>query len=56
VDGDKDVDIYDIVKIASVYGVKIGEPRYIANCDINNDGKIDIYDAVIATSRYGYRE
>jgi parallel beta-helix repeat protein len=56
VDGDRDIDIYDVVKIASVYGTKIGEPRYIANCDINGDGEINIYDVVIATSRYGYKE
>ena len=56
VDGDRDIDIYDIVRIASVYGFKIGEPRYIPNCDINGDGGINIYDVVIATSRYGYKE
>jgi parallel beta-helix repeat protein len=56
VDGDRDIDIYDVVRIASVYGTKIGEPRYIPNCDINGDGEINIYDVVIATSRYGYKE
>jgi parallel beta-helix repeat protein len=56
IDGDRDIDIYDVVRIASVYGTKIGEPRYIPNCDINGDGEINIYDVVIATSRYGYKE
>lgn len=55
VDGDKDVDLYDVVKICSVYGSKIGDPGYDANLDINSDEKIDLYDAVIACSNYGQR-
>jgi len=53
VDGDGDVDIYDVVKMCSVYGVKKGDPKYDANSDINNDEKIDIYDVVIACAHYG---
>ncbi|MEM3705952.1 MAG: NosD domain-containing protein, partial [Candidatus Bathyarchaeia archaeon] len=56
IDGDRDIDIYDIVKIASAYGAKIGEPRYLPNADIDGNGEINIYDVVIATSRYGYIE
>jgi len=55
-DGDRDIDIYDIVRLASVYGVKRGEPRFNPNCDIDGNDLIDIYDVVIATSRYGYKE
>ncbi|MEM3578458.1 MAG: NosD domain-containing protein [Candidatus Bathyarchaeia archaeon] len=55
-DGDADIDIYDIVKLASAYGSKIGEPRFKPNCDIDGNGEINIYDVVIATSRYGYKE
>jgi parallel beta-helix repeat protein len=56
VDGDRDIDIYDIVRITSSYGAKSGEPRYYANADIDSNGEINIYDVVIATSRYGYTE
>jgi parallel beta-helix repeat protein len=56
VDGDRDVDIYDIVKLASVYGAGIGQSGYFANGDIDGNGMINIYDVVIASSRYGYRE
>ena len=56
VDGDRDIDIYDIVRITSIYGTKKGEPRYIPNVDIDGNGEINIYDVVIATSRYGYKE
>ena len=55
-DGDRDIDIYDIVRLASVYGAKKGEARYNPNCDIDGNDKINIYDVVIATSRYGYKE
>jgi len=53
VDGDRDVDIYDIVLMASIYGVSKPDPRYDPNCDIDNDGDIDIYDIVIAAGNYG---
>jgi parallel beta-helix repeat protein len=56
VDGDKDIDIYDIVRLASVYGAKRGEARFNSNCDIDSNDEINIYDVVIATSRYGYKE
>jgi len=56
VDGDMDIDIYDIVRISSAYGAKKGEPRYYANADIDSNDEINIYDVVIATSRYGYKE
>jgi parallel beta-helix repeat protein len=56
VDGDRDVDIYDIVRIASAYGSNLGQPRFDPNCDIDSNNKIDIYDVVIATSIYGHKE
>ncbi|MEM3578286.1 MAG: NosD domain-containing protein [Candidatus Bathyarchaeia archaeon] len=55
-DGDADIDIYDIVRLASAYGSKIGEVRFKSNCDIDGNGEINIFDVVIATSRYGYKE
>jgi hypothetical protein len=53
VDGNRQVDIFDIVMIASVYSKTQGEPEYVANCDINGDGTIDIFDVVIAAGNYG---
>ena len=55
-DGDRDIDIYDIVRIASAYGSKLGDSIYEPNADIDSDGDIDIYDVVTAASRYGYEE
>lgn len=53
VDGDLDVDIFDIVRIADVYGVKYPNPRYDWLCDMDLDGDIDIFDIVAAASHYG---
>ena len=53
VDGDRDVDIFDIAKMAGVYGVKEPNPRYEPNCDIDGDGDIDIFDIVKAAGNYG---
>lgn len=56
VDGDLDVDIYDITAITAIYGSKKGEKNYNPNCDIDNNGKINIYDVVAACTNYGARE
>jgi len=53
VDGDYDVDLYDVVKICLAYGSKKGEPEYEANCDVNCDDKIDLYDVVTVCIHYG---
>jgi len=53
VDMDRDVDIFDIVRMASVYGVKHPNPRYDPNCDIDGDGDVDIFDIVKAAVNYG---
>lgn len=53
VDGDKDVDIFDIVRMASGYGTLPPDPKYNPNCDIDGDGDIDIFDIVTACSHYG---
>jgi hypothetical protein len=55
-DADKDVDLYDAVKLLVVYGAKVGMPQYNPNVDINCDGKIDLYDAVLLLVSYGYKE
>jgi len=52
VDGDRDVDIFDIVAIAVSYNTQEGDPLYILNYDIDYDGKIDIFDIVIAAQNY----
>jgi len=56
VDGDRDVDIFDIVRMACSYNTEEGDPKYIANCDIDGDGDIDMYDIddiVISAGNYG---
>jgi len=53
VDGDSDVDIYDIVRICIYYGLKAPPPLPDPNCDIDGDGDIDIYDVVAACIHYG---
>ena len=50
VDGDKDVDIYDVTRFIACYCVDwIPDP----NTDIDGDGDVDIYDVVILCCNYG---
>jgi len=53
VDGDKDVDIFDVVAIAAVYDSEQGELEYVPNYDIDGDGDIDIFDIVVVAGHYG---
>jgi parallel beta-helix repeat protein len=52
VDGDRDVDIFDIVTIAGDYG-KPPPPLDDPNSDIDGDGDVDIFDIVVAADYYG---
>ncbi len=53
VDGDRYVNIFDMVRMAGVYGVMAPNPQYVANYDIEGDGDTDIFDIVIAAGNYG---
>jgi hypothetical protein len=53
VDGNRQVDIFDIVLMAGGYGTSEGQPKFNANCDIDGDGDIDIFDIVKAAVNYG---
>lgn len=53
VNGDGEVDIFDIVAMATNYGVIEHDPNYDPNCDIDGDGDIDIFDIVVAATHYG---
>ncbi len=55
VDGDFDVDLYDVVKICVAYRSEKGDPTYVPNRDINCDGVINLYDVVIACIHYGQK-
>jgi len=56
VDCDRDVDLYDAVKLLKCYGAKEGSPNYDSNCDIDGDGDIDLYDAVALLTHYGQKD
>ena len=46
IDGDRDVDIFDIVRMGIVYGTSIGDSVYEPNSDIDDDGKVNIADPI----------
>lgn len=56
VDGDRDVDIYDVVKITGIYNSERGDPQFNPNSDLDCNGKIQIYDVVMCTSHYGQKD
>lgn len=55
-DADEDVDIFDIVRLASAYGSETGDQVYDPNLDVNCDGNVDIFDVVMIAPFYGYEK
>ncbi len=53
VDGDKDVDIFDIVNMALLYGQTLPPVWPVPPPDIDGDGDVDLFDIVIAAANYG---
>lgn len=50
------VNIYDVILVASIYGVKEGQPRWNPKADLAPPwGIINIYDIVTVTADYGKR-
>ncbi len=47
------VDIFDVVKVTSIYAKKSGDPLWNPQLDFRPNGRIDINDVVSVTSKYG---
>lgn len=52
-DGDLDVDIYDVVILAGAYGSVKGGPKWNPRADLIENDVIDIYDVVALVGYYG---
>jgi hypothetical protein len=55
VDGNFEVDIYDVTAICICYDSKIGDSIYYPNCDVDGNGIIDIFDVTTACITYGQK-
>jgi len=53
VDGDKTVTIYDIVRMACIYGVSANDPLCDPCIDIDDDGYVNHVDVAIGVTNYG---
>jgi len=52
---DGNVDIYDAILLAGVFGSTSNSPNWNPNADINADGTVDIYDAILLSQNFGQR-
>jgi hypothetical protein len=55
VDGNRVVNILDVIKISSIYHSKRGDPNFNPDCDLDDDGTITILDLVTCTTHYGQK-
>jgi hypothetical protein len=53
IDGDGDVDIVDIMLVASRWGCRCGDACYTSACDLDGDCDIDIIDILLVAGRWG---
>ena len=54
IDHDLDVDIFDVVRAAGIYGCTSSDPEWNPHCDIAEPfGAIDIFDVVMIAMSYG---
>jgi len=53
VDGDGDVDIFDLFAVASAFGTVEGDTGYNPACDFDSDGDVDINDLYTCGSNFG---
>jgi hypothetical protein len=56
VDGDGDVDVFDVVIVANAYGSHPGSPKWDPRADLDGDSDVDIFDVTIVASHYGDNE
>jgi hypothetical protein len=52
-DCDCDVDVADIMKVASRWRCQLGDGCYDSDCDLDGDGDIDIVDIMKVAARWG---
>ena len=52
-DGDCDVDVVDIMMVASHWNTTEGQPGYDPACDMDDDGDVDVVDIMLVASRWG---
>lgn len=54
VNGNGEIEIYDVVSVAGIYGCRKGDPKWNPEADLAKPWDIiDIYDVVVVASRYG---
>lgn len=53
VDGNRFVNIFDIVRMACIHLTSRPNPKYDANSDLNDDGAVDGFDMSVAIGNYG---
>ena len=47
------VDIFDIARIAGIFGCSSADPQWNPHCDVNEDNVIDIFDLVTVAVNFG---
>jgi hypothetical protein len=53
VDGNGEVELADLVRMAKAYGTRPIDAKWNPNCDIDNNGMVGLSDLVILAGHYG---
>ena len=55
IDGDNDIDIVDIMKVASIWHKEKGDENFNPICDMDNSERIDIVDIMLVAIKWSIR-
>jgi hypothetical protein len=54
-DGDRDVDVPDLLRFLGTFGRRSGDPRFLAYLDFDGDGRVGLIDLLAFARRVGSR-
>jgi len=54
INGDRVVNMADVLLIASAFNTVRGDSKYNAKCDLNNDGVVNMNDVIMVASKFNY--
>jgi len=56
VDGDGDVDVFDVIALVNAFGSTSGDPNWDPRCDFDGNGRVDVFDAITIVNNFGTRQ